>query len=175
MISALKKEHIHPVLLTGDRQETAQTVAHRIGIDTVEAEVLPEKKYETVRRWQEEGHTVAMVGDGINDAPALAQANVGIALGTGTDAAVEAGAITLMNGDIGKLTRARHLSQMTMRTVRQNLFLSFIYNVLTIPIAAGILYPLWGWRLTPELASVVMALSSLSVIFNSLRLRRAAL
>jgi Cu+-exporting ATPase len=172
VVAALKREHIRPVMVTGDGKETAQAVSHKIGIDDVEAEVLPDKKYESVCRWQDKGHTVAMVGDGINDAPALAQADVGVALGTGTDVAVEAGSITLMNGDIGKLTRARHLSQATMRTVRQNLFLSLIYNGLTIPIAAGALYPLWGWRLTPELASLTMGLSSLSVIFNSLRLRR---
>jgi Cu+-exporting ATPase len=150
-------------------------VAKKLGIDQVRAEVLPEQKREAVRALQNEGHKVAMAGDGINDAPALAQAEVGIAMGTGTDVAMESASVTLVSGDLRGIARARNLSQATMKNIRQNLFFAFIYNVLGVPIAAGILYPFFGLLLSPMIASAAMTFSSVSVIANALRLRKVAL
>ena len=150
-------------------------MARKLGIDDVIAEVLPQQKFEAVKRLQDEGRVVAMAGDGINDAPALAQAQIGIAMGTGTDVAMESAGITLVQGDLRGVARARRLSRATMRTIRQNLFLAFVYNVLSVPVAAGILYPFVGLLISPIWASAAMSLSSLSVVANSLRLRRASL
>jgi len=162
-------------MLTGDSRGTAEAVARRLGIDNFEAEILPEKKSEVVRRLQQEGRTVAMAGDGINDAPALAQADVGIAMGTGTDVAMESAGVTLVKGDLAGIARARKLSQATMRNIRQNLFFAFVYNLLGVPIAAGVLYPFFGLLLSPILAAAAMSFSSVSVITNSLRLRKTEL
>jgi Cu+-exporting ATPase len=162
-------------MITGDSRSTAQAVARSLGIDDFQAEVLPEKKSEIVKRLQQEGRTVAMAGDGINDAPALAQADVGIAMGTGTDVAMESGGIILVRGDLAAIVRARHLSRVTMRNIRQNLFFAFIYNSLGVPIAAGVLYPVFGILLSPIFAAAAMSFSSVSVIANSLRLRRVEL
>jgi Cu+-exporting ATPase len=162
-------------MLTGDSRATADAVAREVGIDAVEAEVLPEQKAAVVTRLQREGRRVAMAGDGINDAPALAQADVGVAMGTGTDVAMESAGVTLVGGDLRGLVRARRLSRATMRNIRQNLFFAFVYNVLGVPVAAGLLYPVFGWLLSPIVASAAMTLSSVSVITNALRLRRAAL
>jgi Cu+-exporting ATPase len=159
------------VMLTGDDARAAAGVARAVGIDQVVANVLPERKLEEIRRLQAQGRRVAMVGDGINDAPALAQADVGIAMGTGTDVAMEAGDITLMRGDPLGVPRAIALARRTMRVMRQNLFWAFVYNVVGIPIAAGALYPALGLRLTPAMAAAAMAVSSVSVVMNSLRLR----
>jgi Cu+-exporting ATPase len=144
-----------------------------VGIDRVEAEVLPDVKASVVKRLQDEGRQVAMAGDGINDAPALAQADVGIAMGTGTDVAMESAGVTLVGGDLRGLVRARRLSVATMKNIRQNLFFAFVYNVIGVPIAAGALYPAFGWQLSPIVASAAMTFSSVSVITNALRLRRA--
>jgi P-type Cu+ transporter len=171
----LKAAGLRIVMLTGDSRSTAEAVAAKLGIDNFEAEILPDKKSEVVRRLQKEGRIVAMAGDGINDAPALAQADVGIAMGTGTDVAMESAGVTLVKGDLAGIVRARKLSQATMRTIRQNLFFAFIYNLLGVPIAAGILYPFFGWLLSPILAAAAMSFSSVSVITNSLRLRKAEL
>jgi Cu+-exporting ATPase len=171
----LKAAGLRIVMLTGDSRSTAQAVASQLGIDNFEAEILPDKKSEVVRRLQEEGRIVAMAGDGINDAPALAQADVGIAMGTGTDVAMESAGITLVKGDLAGIVRARKLSQATMRNIRQNLFFAFIYNLLGVPIAAGVLYPFFGVLLSPILAAAAMSFSSVSVITNSLRLRNADL
>ena len=162
-------------MLTGDNRGTADTVAKRLHIDDVEAEVLPEQKTEAVKRLQAEGHKVAMAGDGVNDAPALAQADVGIAMGTGTDIAMESAAVTLIKGDLRGIARARRLSEGTMRNIRQNLFFAFVYNALGIPVAAGVLYPFFGLLLSPMIASTAMTFSSVSVIVNALRLRRIKL
>jgi len=171
----LKAAGLRIVMLTGDSQGTAAAVAAKLGIDEFEAEILPDKKSEVVRRLQKQGRIVAMAGDGINDAPALAQADVGIAMGTGTDVAMESAGVTLVKGDLAGIVRARKLSQATMRNIRQNLFFAFIYNLLGVPIAAGVLYPFFGWLLSPILAAVAMSFSSVSVITNSLRLRKAEL
>jgi len=174
-IRDLKAAGLRIVMLTGDSRSTAEAVANQLGIDNFEAEILPDKKSEVVRRLQEQGRIVAMAGDGINDAPALAQADVGIAMGTGTDVAMESAGITLVKGDLAGIARARKLSQATMRNIRQNLFFAFIYNLLGVPIAAGVLYPLFGLLLSPILAAAAMSFSSVSVITNSLRLRRVEL
>ena len=174
-LAALRREGIAIVMLTGDTRTTAEAVARRLGIDRVEAEVLPEDKGAVIKRLQGEGRVVAMAGDGINDAPALAQAQVGIAMGTGTDVAMESAAVTLVKGDLRGIVRARRLSRGTMRNIRQNLFFAFVYNSIGVPVAAGILYPVLGLLLSPMLAAAAMSLSSVSVIGNALRLRRLPL
>ena len=171
----LKSEGLRVLMLTGDNRATAEAVAKALGITEFEAEVLPDKKSEVVQRLQKEGRIVAMAGDGVNDAPSLAQADVGIAMGTGTDVAMESSGITLVKGDLVGIVRARKLSQATMRNIRQNLFFAFIYNSLGVPIAAGVLYPFFGLLLSPILAAAAMSLSSVSVITNSLRLRKVKL
>ena len=170
-IRDLHSEGLTVVMLTGDNHTTAMAVASELGIDRVEAEILPEQKAGIVKQLQAEGHIVAMAGDGINDAPALAQAHVGIAMGTGTDIAMESAGITLVKGDLSGIVRARRLSHAVMRNIRQNLFFAFVYNALGVPVAAGVLYPLFGILLSPMLAAVAMSFSSVSVISNSLRLR----
>jgi P-type E1-E2 ATPase len=162
-------------MLTGDNRTTADAVARRLGIRDVEAEVLPDQKSAVVERLRAEGHAVAMAGDGVNDAPALAAADVGIAMGTGTDVAIESAAVTLLKGDLTGIVRARRLSQATMRNIRQNLFFAFLYNAAGVPIAAGVLYPMFGILLSPIIAAAAMALSSVSVVGNALRLRRVSL
>jgi Cu+-exporting ATPase len=174
-INELRAAGVRVVMLTGDSRATAEAVARRLGIEEFEAEVLPEKKSEAVRRLQVQGRVVAMAGDGINDAPALAQAEVGIAMGTGTDVAMESGSVTLVKGDLRGILRARRLSQATMRNIRQNLFFAFIYNSLGVPLAAGVLYPFFGVLLSPIIAAAAMSFSSVSVITNSLRLRKVEL
>ncbi len=174
-IDLLHKEGLRIVMLTGDNRTTAEAVARRLHIDDVHAEVLPEQKAAIVKRFQSEGHVVAMAGDGINDAPALAQAQVGIAMGTGTDVAMESAGVTLVKGDLRAIARARRLSRGTMRNIRQNLFFAFVYNALGVPIAAGALYPFVGVLLSPMIASAAMTFSSVSVIANALRLRKLAL
>lgn len=174
-IKALHEEGVRVVMLTGDNRKTAEAVAKKLGIDEVHADVLPEGKIEIVKKLQAEGKIVGMAGDGINDAPALAQAHVGIAMGTGTDVAIESAAITLVKGDLLGLIRARRLSRATMSNIRQNLFFAFIYNVAGVPVAAGLLYPFTGLLLSPMIAALAMSLSSVSVIANALRLRSANL
>ncbi len=174
-IRALHQEGVHVVMLTGDSRTTAEAVARKLGVDEFEADVLPDRKSEVVKRLQDQGHVVAMAGDGINDAPALAQANVGIAMGTGTDVAMEAGGVTLIKGDLRGIVRARRLSRATLRNIRQNLFFAFVYNSLGVPIAAGVLYPFFGILLSPIIAAAAMSFSSVSVISNSLRLRNVRL
>jgi len=174
-VRALKSQGLRVLMLTGDNRATAEAIARQLGIDEFEAEVLPERKSEVVQHLQEQGRTVAMAGDGINDAPALAQANVGIAMGTGTDIAMESGSITLVKGDLSGIVRARNLSRATMHNIRQNLFFAFIYNSIGIPVAAGVLYPFFGVLLSPIVAAAAMSFSSVSVISNSLRLRHARL
>jgi len=171
----LRQEGVKVVMVTGDNRTTADAVAQSIGIDQVEADVLPDQKAGVVRSLQERGERVAMAGDGINDAPALAQADVGIAMGTGTDIAMESAGVTLVKGDLRGIVRARRLSRATMQNIRQNLFFAFVYNVLGVPIAAGALYPFFGVLLSPMIASAAMTFSSVSVIGNALRLRRVAL
>jgi Cu+-exporting ATPase len=173
---AIRRFHelgLEVVMLTGDNQRTASAIASEAGIDRVVAEVLPDGKVAEIERLQKEGRVVAMVGDGINDAPALAKADVGMAIGTGTDIAVEAGHVVLMRGDLRAAAQAIELSRRTMRTMKQNLFWAFIYNVIGIPVAAGALFPAFGIMLSPILASAAMAFSSVSVVSNSLRLRSA--
>ena len=174
-IRELGEDGIHIVVATGDRREVAEQVARELGIERVEAEVQPQQKGEIVTRLQKQGHIVAMAGDGINDAPALAAADVGIAMGTGTDVAIENAGITLLKGDLRGIVRARRLSRATIANIKQNLGFAFLYNTLGIPIAAGILYPFFGWLLSPMLASAAMSLSSVSVIANALRLRNSNL
>ena len=174
-IRELKAQGLHVVMLTGDNRATAHAVAKQLGIEEVEAGVLPDKKSETISRLQKRGRIVAMAGDGINDAPALAQAHVGIAMGTGTDVAIESGGITLVKGDLAGIVRGRKLSQTVMRNIRQNLFFAFIYNSIGVPIAAGVLYPFFGILLSPIIAAAAMSFSSVSVITNSLRLRNLRL
>jgi Cu+-exporting ATPase len=171
----LREEKIQIVMLTGDSRATAEAVAAQLGIDRVEAEMLPEQKVDAVRRLKSEGRTVAMAGDGVNDAPALAEAAVGIAMGTGTDVAMESAGVTLVKGDLRGFVRARRLSERTMSNIRQNLFFAFVYNALGVPIAAGVLYPVFGWLLSPMIAAAAMSLSSVSVIANALRLRNVDL
>jgi Cu+-exporting ATPase len=173
-LNALAKEGVRVVMLTGDNRTTAQAVARRLGIAEVEAEVLPDQKSAVVEKLQREG-SVAMAGDGVNDAPALAAAEVGIAMGTGTDVAIESAGVTLLKGDLTGIVRARRLSQATMRNIRQNLFFAFLYNAAGVPIAAGVLYPMFGILLSPIIAAAAMALSSVSVVGNSLRLRHSRL
>ncbi|KMO38820.1 haloacid dehalogenase [Methylobacterium aquaticum] len=174
-LQALRAEGIRVVMLTGDNRTTAQAVAHRLGIDEVEAEVLPDQKSAVVKAHQAQGQVVAMAGDGVNDAPALAVADVGIAMGSGTDVAIESAGITLLKGDLNGIVRARRLSRATMSNIRQNLFFAFIYNAAGVPVAAGVLYPFLGILLSPIIAAAAMALSSVSVIGNALRLRATAL
>jgi Cu+-exporting ATPase len=174
-IRALREEGVRLVLLTGDSRTTAEAVARELGIEEVEADVLPERKAAIVERLQREGRIVAMAGDGVNDAPALARAHVGVAMGSGTDVAMESAGITLLQGDLRGLVRARRLSRATMRNIRQNLFFAFVYNALGVPLAAGALYPLVGLLLSPMIASAAMSLSSVSVVANALRLRHAEL
>lgn len=171
----LKAAGLRIVMLTGDSRATAEIVARKLGIEEFKAEVLPDKKAEIIKRLQGEGRKVAMAGDGINDAPALAQADVGIAMGTGTDVAMESGGVTLVKGDLSGIVRARKLSQATMRNIRQNLFFAFLYNSIGVPVAAGVLYPFFAWLLSPILAAAAMSFSSVSVITNSLRLRKVEL
>jgi Cu+-exporting ATPase len=174
-VQALKAKGLAIVMLTGDARATAESVAKQLGIDRVEAEVLPAEKEKVVEKLQKEGHRTAMAGDGINDAPALARADVGIAMGTGTDVAIESADITLVKGDLRGIVRARNLSEAMMRNIKQNLFFAFIYNILGVPIAAGVLYPFFGLLLSPMIASAAMTFSSVTVIANALRLRRMRL
>ena len=174
-IRQLHAEGIRIVMLTGDNRKTAEAVAKKLGINDVQAEVLPGQKAEVVKELQKKGRIVAMAGDGINDAPALAQAQVGIAMGTGTDVAMESAGVTLIKGDLRGIVRARRLSRATMRNIRQNLFFAFIYNAVGVPVAAGVFYPFFGWLLSPIIAAAAMSFSSVSVITNALRLRKAAL
>jgi Cu+-exporting ATPase len=171
----LHREGVRVLMLTGDNHGTAETVARKLGLDEYAAEMLPEKKSEVVKRLQGQGHIVAMAGDGINDAPALAQAHVGIAMGTGADITIQSGSVTLVKGDLRAIVRARRLSHATMRTIRQNLFWAFVYNAAGVPIAAGALYPVFGLLLSPVIAAAAMSFSSVSVIANSLRLRHTRL
>ncbi len=174
-IRSLRAEGIRLVMLTGDSRTTAEAVAKKLELDHVEAEVLPDQKAAVVKRLQQEGRIVAMAGDGVNDAPALAQAQVGIAMGSGTDVAIESAGVTLLRGDLRGIVRARRLSRATMRNIRQNLFFAFVYNALGVPVAAGVLYPVFGLLLSPMLAAAAMSLSSVSVIGNALRLRKVSL
>ena len=174
-VKLLHESGVELVMLTGDSRTTAQAVASQLGIDRVEAEVLPEQKAEVIKKLQAEGKKVAMAGDGINDAPALAQADVGIAMGTGTDVAIESASVTLIKGDLRGIAKSRLLSRKTMRNIRQNLFFAFIYNAAGVPIAAGLLYPVFGVLLSPIIAAAAMTFSSVSVIGNALRLRRIRL
>jgi P-type Cu+ transporter len=174
-VRMLRDEGLHLMMLTGDNPETAKAIADKLGITEYAAQVSPERKFAIVRELQEKGRVVAMAGDGINDAPALAQADVGIAMGTGTDVAIESGGITLVKGDLRGIVRARRLSHATLRNIKQNLFFAFVYNSLGVPIAAGVLYPFFGILLSPIIAAAAMSFSSVSVITNSLRLRKVEL
>jgi Cu+-exporting ATPase len=170
-VAALRKAGIRIVMLTGDNRTTAQAVARKLGISEIEAEILPEDKARVVEKLRGLGRVVAMAGDGVNDAPALAAADVGVAMGTGTDVAIESAGVTLLKGDLQGIVQARRLSQATMSNIRQNLFFAFIYNAAGVPIAAGVLYPVSGILLSPIIAALAMSLSSVSVITNALRLR----
>jgi Cu+-exporting ATPase len=174
-VKTLQSEGMRIVMLAGDNKTTAEAVARRLGIDDVMADVLPEEKSTVVEQLRADGRIVAMAGDGVNDAPALAAADVGIAMGTGTDVAIESAGVTLLKGDLQGIVRARRLSQATMRNIRQNLFFAFIYNGAGVPIAAGVLYPSFGILLSPIIAAAAMALSSVSVISNALRLGTVAI
>ena len=174
-LKRLQADGIRIVMLTGDNRTTARAVAAKLGISEVEAEVLPDEKHAIVARLRRQGRTVAMAGDGINDAPALAAADIGIAMATGTDVAMQSAAVTLVQGDLAGIARARALSRATMRNIRQNLLFAFIYNAMGVPIAAGVLYPLLGITLSPAISAAVMSLSSVSVVANALRLRRISL
>src|SRR5438045_5664692 len=174
-IKQLHEEGIRIVMLTGDSRTTAEAVARKLNIDEVVAEVLPHQKVDVVKKFQAAGRFVAMAGDGINDAPALAQAQVGIAMGTGTDVAMKSAGVTLVKGDLQGIVRARHLSRAVMRNIRQNLFFAFVFNALAVPIAAGVLYPFTGLLLNPMIASAAMSLSSVTVVTNALRLRSVSL
>jgi Cu+-exporting ATPase len=174
-IAELQREGVRVVMLTGDSRTTADAVAHTLHVDEVIAEVLPDQKASVVKRLQSEGRVVAMAGDGINDAPALAQAQVGIAMGTGTDVAMESAGVTLVKGDLRAILRARRLSRETIANIKQNLFFAFVYNSVGVPVAAGVLYPAFGTLLSPMIAAAAMSFSSVSVIGNALRLRRTAL
>jgi Cu+-exporting ATPase len=174
-IRALREEGIRIVMLTGDRRATASKVASELGIEEVEAEVQPQQKGEIIKRLRDQGRIVAMAGDGVNDAPALAAAHVGIAMGTGTDVAIQNAGITLVKGDLRGILRARKLSRAAIRNIKQNLAFAFLYNALGIPVAAGVFYPFFGWLLSPMIASAAMSFSSVSVIANALRLRKASL
>jgi Cu+-exporting ATPase len=174
-IRTLQADGLRVVMLTGDNQATASVVARELGLDDVRADVLPQDKRAVVEALQHEGHRVAMAGDGVNDAPALAEAAVGIAMGTGTDIAIESAGLTLLSGDLAGIVRARRLSQATLRNIRQNLFLAFVYNAVGVPVAAGVLYPFTGTLISPIWASAAMTFSSVSVIANALRLRRLTL
>jgi Cu+-exporting ATPase len=174
-IRALREHRIRIVMVTGDSRTTADAVARRLGITDVMAEVLPDQKVEVVKRLQADRRSVAMAGDGINDAPALAQADVGLAMGTGTDVAIESASVTLVKGDLRGIVRAHRLSIATMRNIKQNLFFAFVYNAAGVPVAAGMLYPFFGLLLSPMIAAAAMSFSSVSVIGNALRLRRAPL
>jgi len=174
-IDSLRRDGIRMVMATGDRRDVALHIARTLALDQIEAEILPERKAEIVRILQKQGRIVAMAGDGINDAPALAAADVGIAMGTGTDVAIENAGITILKGDLRGIVRARNLSRATVRNIKQNLAFAFLYNVIGIPVAAGVFYPLFGWLLSPMLASAAMSFSSVSVIANALRLRQQAL
>jgi Cu+-exporting ATPase len=174
-VRALKADGVRLVMMTGDNRTTALSVARKLGIDQVEADVLPEDKARVVQKLREQGRVVAMAGDGVNDAPALAAADVGLAMGPGADVAIESAGVTLLRGDLMGLVRARRLSRAVMRNIRQNLFFAFIYNAAGVPVAAGVLYPAFGWLLSPAIAAAAMALSSVSVIANALRLRATKL
>jgi len=174
-LQMLQEDGVKIVVLTGDNRVTAQAVARKLRIEEVEAEVLPDQKVSVVKRLQSQGRIVAMAGDGINDAPALAQAQVGIAMGTGTDVAMESAGVTLVKGDLRGIAKARRLSRATMKNIRQNLFFAFFYNALGVPLAAGVLYPVFGLLLSPIIASAAMSFSSVSVIANALRLRTVSL
>jgi len=174
-IQLLRTAGVQVVMLTGDSRSTAEAVARQLGIDDVEAEVLPDRKRDVVKRFKANGRIVAMAGDGVNDAPALAQADVGLAMGTGTDVAMESAGVTLVSGDLRGIARARKLSEATMRNIRQNLFFAFAYNAIGVPVAAGALYPVLGVMLSPMIASAAMTFSSVSVIANALRLRKTPL
>jgi Cu+-exporting ATPase len=174
-VRALHEEGIRIVMLTGDHKATAEAVARELDIGEFEAEILPERKREIVQELQSRGRCVAVAGDGINDAPALAQADVGLAMGTGTDIAIESAGVTLVQGDLRGIVRARRLSRGTMRNIRQNLLFAFLYNALGVPIAAGVLYPFFGILLSPMLAAAAMTFSSVSVVTNALRLNRLSL
>ena len=174
-IADLRRDGIRIVMLTGDNRRTAEAVAAKLGIDEVEAEVLPQQKSEVVKKHRREGRRVAMAGDGVNDAPALAEAEVGVAMGTGTDVAIQSAGVTLVKGDLAGIVRARKLSRAVMRNIRQNLFFAFVYNALGVPLAAGVLYPFFGLLLSPMIAALAMSLSSVSVVGNALRLRATSL
>tara|TARA_R110002167_G_scaffold128385_2_gene310571 strand:- start:330 stop:932 length:603 start_codon:yes stop_codon:yes gene_type:complete len=174
-LKALRREDLRIVMATGDNERTARAVARRLGIEDVRADALPEDKAQLIKTLQSHGATVAMAGDGVNDAPALAQADVGIAMGTGADVAIESAGLTLVKGDLDGIVRARRLALATMANIRQNLFLAFVYNALGVPIAAGVLFPFIGLLLSPMIAAAAMSLSSVSVVGNALRLRRVKL